>query len=157
MSDPGYVAQLPKTRAAGCPGRRRAIPRRKPCPRERGWTVPTSGVSPPQRLSWQALIDLEPGELRCVQWLLRRLDRRRHVGPGALARECHVRTSTAVKFLRGPWPAWAESVLRSGNAAIVAQVTETEDIERLRVELRETLGNAFTDEQPPDRKKVACR
>jgi hypothetical protein len=131
--------------------------RPKPRPGARRWTVPTSGVRSPARVGWQALLDLEPGELLCVQWLLRRLERRQHVGPRALALECGIRRKTAGDFLKSPWRAWATSVIQSGTAAILSQVTHTEDILCLQAELRETLGTSAIDALAPARQRVERR
>lgn len=129
----------------------------KPRSRARRWTVPTTGVRPPERYGWQALLDLDPGELLCVQWLLRRLERRQHVGPRALALECGIRRETAGAFLRSSWRAWADSVMHSGTGAIVSQVTHAKDLVLLQAELRETLGTNASDSQCLPRQKVGQR
>ena len=123
----------------------------------RRWSVPITGVRPPQRVSWDALLDLDPGELLCAQWLLRRLERRRHVGPRALARECGIRRATAVAFLKSPWRPWAEDLIKKGTPPLASQVKHRQDLLHLQVELRETLGTATGDAEALSKQKVGRR
>ena len=99
-------------------------------------------------MGWKALLDLEPGELVCVQWLLQRIERRDHAGPRALAREGGISSNTATAFLHSPWVAWAEAVLRSNNGMIEPEVAPMLDLQPLRQKLRITSDNANGQVQP---------
>ena len=125
---------------------RRGRSRRRTRPRDRRWTVPTSGVRPPLRVGWRAILDLDPGELVCVQWLLRRLERRDNCGTRALARECGISSNTAGAFLRSNWKDWARAVLNSRNGSGIADVEADQPLARMAGELRITIDNA--DAQP---------
>lgn len=120
--------------------------------------VPSWGIGPPQRVGWKAILDLEPGPLRCVQWLLRKMERNQHVGPRAMARECGIRPATAVAFLHSPWVPWAEFVLsQPGNGSAGAQALDDKSFASVREALRETLGNDCFDAQAETSQQVMER
>jgi hypothetical protein len=121
--------------------------RSRPRPRERRWTLRTTGVRPPKRVGWKALLDLDTVERECVVWLLRRLEAGEYIGSHALARECGIRTSTATAFLQSSWVDWARRVLRPGTSLAVSQPLNPNDLARLGAALREQLGTSASDPQ----------
>jgi hypothetical protein len=130
--------------------------RRRPArPRVRKWTVPTSGIRPPQRIGPKALLYPEPGEFLCIQWLLRRLERREPLVRRDLAFECGIRTATAVAFLKSNWVPWAQAFLALGNTDSEPETRADQQLLQIRRDLRETLGNNAAALQDPDKERIA--
>ena len=130
--------------------------RRRPAqPRVRKWTVHADGIPPPQRVGWKAILYLDPGELLCVQWLLRRLERRESLVRRDLAFDCGIRTATAVAFLGSAWVPWARSLLGLGNTESEPEPRADQRLLQIRRDLRETLGNNVAAPQDADKERIA--
>jgi hypothetical protein len=121
------------------------------------WTVPKTGVRDPQRTRWTAILDLEPGEYKCAIWLLCHLERNQPLGRRALARECHVSSNTAVKFLNSAWVDWARSCLGLENTSNRQQDEHAQLVEEVLKRVRMTLDYAVLSDQPAPTVRLVCQ
>jgi len=135
------VDSLPGAAGGGRSGKQAKVKHQPARPKPQKWEVPSSGIRPPQRMGVEALLYLSPGEILCVQWLLRRLVRGEPLVRRALIFERRIRSATAVSFLRSDWVLWAKALL-AGNGGAASQLDGPKELTDIRAELRETLGNA---------------
>lgn len=147
----------------GCSSARRGSPRATHRPREAPGLgkLPAKGIPLPQNVGWNAFVTLlatfgrMSQQVGVVLWILETVQRQRPPSATTLARDLHIRRTTAAHILFpknaarekiSGWVEWARYV--TGAGGVWSELTQTPAVTLIRKELREQSGSGTNSSNP---------